>query len=100
MLAVTGRSRLVASARSQDDEDGEREEPRDVEVEPVGQCELEADQERSGERGQLQRGLAARDEVAGDGAEREQDEEDLLRGAEVRDPRRVVLAPPPDRERR
>src|SRR6266487_3426315 len=46
------------------------------------------------------RRLAAGHEVAGDRAGREQADDDLLGEAEVRDSRRVVLAPAPDRERR
>ena len=64
------------------------------------QRELEADQERGGQRGELERRLAARHEVAGDRTDREQSDQDLLGKSEVRDPRSVVLAPAPDRERR
>src|SRR3954469_14635917 len=86
------------AARRQHDEDDEREEPRDVEVEPVRQRELEADQDGTGESGELESRLAARDEVAGDRARHEQADRRRLEKAEVRDPRRVVLAPAPDRE--
>src|SRR5918995_5017103 len=46
----------------EDGEGDEGEEPGQVEVEPVGQHELEADQDRGGERGELQDRLAARHE--------------------------------------
>src|SRR5947207_14091321 len=51
-----------------DDERGEGEEPRDVEVEPVREGELEADQQGRGEGGELEWSLPPRHEVAGDGA--------------------------------
>src|SRR5919201_2087235 len=47
-------------------EGDEGEEPRDVEVEPVRQHELEADHERSRERRELERVLRPRDEEDGD----------------------------------
>ena len=48
------------AAGDQRDERDEGEEPRDVEVEPVRQHELEADEQRRGERGELERRLAPR----------------------------------------
>src|SRR5438128_12417644 len=84
----------------QHDERGEGEEPGDVEVEPVREGELEADQDGRGQRGELERRLAAGDEVAGDRPGHEQSDDDLLEPAEVGDSGRVVLPPAPDRERR
>src|SRR5262245_60092593 len=101
LSVVMRRNSLHApAAGGQHDEGDEREEPRDVEVEPVRQRELEADQHGGGERGELERRLAARDEVAGDRPRDEERDRDLLERAEVGDPCRVVLAPAPDRERR
>src|SRR6266571_7750558 len=55
-VLIGGRRFLTPSgARRQDDERGEGEEPWDVEVEPVRQRELEADQDGRGERGELER---------------------------------------------
>src|SRR5262245_9507518 len=88
------------TAGGQDDEGDEREEPRDVEVEPVGQGQLEADQDGRGEGRELERRLAPRDEVAGDRPHHEQQDRDLLERAEVGNAGSVVLAPAPDRERR
>src|SRR5215213_11196088 len=92
-------SRAAGHRRGQQRQRREREEPRDVEVEPVRQDELGADEERTGEGGELQRRLPP----GHDGErERERDEAQLqhaLRKAEVGEPVRVVLAPVPDRER-
>src|SRR5918995_5386326 len=84
----------------EDGEGDEGEEPGQVEVEPVGQHELEPDQDRGGERGELQDRLLARAE--GD-EQRTADEEHLqhlLDDVQVGDAASVVLAPAPDRERR
>src|SRR5205807_6141458 len=65
-LSITLRRRLGREAvplLSQHDERDEREEPREIEVEPVRQNELEADEQRRGQRGELERRLAARQEV-------------------------------------
>src|SRR5205814_10248163 len=61
----------------------EREEPRQVEVEPVRQHQLEAEQQGGGERGQLERRLAARDEVDGDRADEQCDLEHALEDVQV-----------------
>ena len=51
------RARAARGHVPEQSERDEGEEPRDVEVEPVRQHELEADQERTGQRGKLQRRL-------------------------------------------
>src|SRR5689334_19205282 len=87
---VMSRRRLDAPAAGrQHGERHEREEPRDVEVEPVRQGELEADQDRSGKGPELQRSLAPRHEVARDRAGDEQADREWLEEAEVRNPGRV-----------
>ena len=55
------------------------------------QHELEAEQERARERGELERALSPRQEVRDDRAEDEQALEHPLRGVQVGDARRVVL---------
>src|SRR3954451_14225686 len=85
--------------RREHGEGGEREEPRQVEVEPVRQHELEAEQQRCGERGELERRLAPRDEVDGDGADQQGALEHALQEVQVGQAG-VVLAPVPERERR
>src|SRR5262245_29824569 len=56
----------------QDDERDEGEEPGQVQVEPVRQHELEADQQERRERGQLADALSSRYEVDGDRGDYEQ----------------------------
>src|SRR5262245_42434524 len=99
-VVMRGHSLYAPTAGSQHDENDEREEPRDVEVEPVGQRQLKADQHRGGQGGELERRLAAGDEVARDRPHDEEDDRDLLERAEIRNPGRVVLTPAPDREGR
>src|SRR5688500_9674375 len=79
-------------------EGDEGEEPRDVEVEPVREHELEADQDRTGERGDLKRRLRPREEVDGDSSEQDADLQSCLDGVEVGEA--GMLVPVPDRERR
>src|SRR5438067_1122808 len=101
-LSTTLDSRLgreTVPLRRQHDEREEREEPRKVEVEPVGQDELEADQKRGGERRELEWRLAPGQEVDRDRAHHEQAFEHTLEQVQIREPG-VVLAPVPDRERR
>src|SRR5215217_4618794 len=78
----------------------EGEEPRDVEVEPVRQDELKADQQRGRERRELERAFAARPEVRADSRHKEQTLQQPLDKVQVGDSRRVVLPPVPERERR
>src|SRR5512132_1950290 len=69
LSVVMRRNSLHApAAGGQHDERDEGEEPRYVEVEPVRQGQLEADQDGGGERGELERSLAPRHEVASDRA--------------------------------
>src|SRR3954466_3396776 len=82
----------------QQGEGGEGEEPRDVEVEPVRQHQLESDQQGGRERGQLELVLHLRNEVDDERAEQEQDLERRLHVMEVREAGKLV--PVPDRERR
>src|SRR5918911_2521260 len=56
----------------------ERDEPRDVQIEPVRQHELESRDQRSGQRGELQRRLAARDHGSGKRAEYDKSLDDLM----------------------
>src|SRR5688500_18324280 len=86
--AVTGEQR----------EDGEGEEPREVEVEPVRQHELEGRDQRRGQRRELQRRLPARNERCGERTGEHERLHDLVRKVEVRYAARVVLPPVPDRE--
>src|SRR3954451_14145641 len=81
----------------QQGEGGEGEEPRDVEIEPVRQHELEADQQRGRERGELQLVLHSRHEVEEERAEQKQHLERRLHVVEVGKAR--VLVPVPDGER-
>src|SRR3954464_13173623 len=85
--------------RREHGEGGEREEPRQVEVEPVRQHDLEAEQQRGGERGELERRLAPRDEVDGDGGDEQHPFEHALQQGQVGQPG-AVLPPVPDREGR
>src|SRR6478609_5075824 len=85
-VVMRRRSLYAPAAGNKHDEGDEGEEPRDVEVEPVRQRELEADQDGRGQGGQLERRLAPRDEVAGDRARDEQRDRDLLKRAEVGNP--------------
>src|SRR5687768_12954442 len=96
--AATSVNRRDAGTGREHGEGDEGEEPGDVEVEPVRQHELEADQDRGGERGELQDRLAARHERDQHSAGGHQDLEHLLHHVEVRDARSVVLAPTPERE--
>src|SRR4029450_7488771 len=84
--------------RREDGEGHEREEPGDVEIEPVGQDELEADENRGRERAQLDHVLPSRDEVDRDGGHEEDDLEPCLDVVQVREAR--VLVPVPDGEGR
>src|SRR5688500_19840498 len=81
-------------------EGDEGEEPRDVEVEPVRQHELEADQDRGRQRGQLEDRLPPRDEGDEERARDEEHLEHLLHGVQVRHAGGAVLPPAPERERR
>ena len=103
--APSGRARAPArgrglSPRQQQREQDEGQEPRDVEVRPVGERELEADEHGSAQRGELERALAQRDRRDDAGEREDADLEDHLHDVEVRDPARVVLAPVPRREGR
>src|SRR5207244_412496 len=62
--------------------------------------ELEARDERGGERSELERGLLPRDERDDERAGHEQRLEDGLHEVQVRNPARVVLPPVPERPRR
>src|SRR6266511_452013 len=79
---------------------GEGEEPRDVEVEPVREDELEAEEESGGQGRKLERRLAPRPEVDGERADQEQSFEHQLQDVQVGDAARVVLPPVPYREGR
>src|SRR5579864_1131923 len=85
--------------RCEEREGCEREEPRDVEVEPVRQHDLEPEQEDGGERCELQRRLPSRDECEGDCSDDQRSLEDLLQPVKIRKPACVVLLPVPERER-
>ena len=93
-MGVDGRGRREHRDR------GEGEEPRDVRVEPVGEDELEAGEQRRGERGELERRLVARDERGDERADDEQHLEHVLHRMEVGEAARVVLPPVPQREGR
>src|ERR671931_533462 len=84
--------------RGEDREGDEGEEPRDVEVEPVRQHELEADHERSRQRCELERVLPPGDEEDRDRGGDDGPFEPGLDVMQVREAR--VLVPVPDRERR
>ena len=62
--------------------------------------ELEADQERTGERSELKRRLPGREERRSDRADDKNPFQHPLDDVEVRDAARVVLRPIPERERR
>src|SRR5215472_4637891 len=97
--SATSRSDRRLSSTGDDGDGDEGEEPGDVEVEPVRQHDLEPDQQRPGERGELERALPRGEERRGDGAEHEQPLEHPLYQVEVREAARVVLRPVPERER-
>src|SRR3954451_8353564 len=78
----------------------EGEEPRDVEIEPVCQHELKAEQQHAGQCGELQRRLSLRHVREREDGNDEQRLEEALQDVQVRESARVVLAPVPDRERR
>src|SRR5918995_1248278 len=84
----------------EDGEGDEGEEPGQVEVEPVGQHKLEADQHRGGERGELQDRLLPRDEGDEQRAPDDEHLEHLLDDVQVGHAAGTVLAPAPDREGR
>src|ERR671911_168512 len=84
----------------EDGESDEGEEPGDVQIEPVRQHELEADQDGGGERRELQDRLPAGHEREQHRARGDEHLQDLLDDVEVGHPRCAVLAPAPDRERR
>src|SRR5215207_4969313 len=81
-------------------EGDEGEEPRDVEIEPVRQHELEPDQDCGGEGGELQDRLPTGHEREEHRARGDEHLQDLLEDVEIRHALRPVLAPAPDRERR
>src|SRR6187551_3056172 len=72
--AASSVNRRGAGTGRQEREGDEGEEPRDVEVEPVRQHELEADQHGGGERGELEDRLPPRHER---NEQRAGDEKDL-----------------------
>src|SRR5689334_16257201 len=94
------RHRFLTHARRERRVGDEREEPRDVGVDPVRQDELEAEQQHAGERRKLKRSLVPRQEREHERSDDEQPLEETLQQVQVGDPLRVVLAPVPDRERR
>src|SRR6187397_3025850 len=87
--AATSVNRRDAGTRNQHCEGDKGEEPGDVEVEPVRQHDLEADQDGGCERGELQ-------ECDQHCAPDKEHLEHLLDDVEVRHARRVVLAPAPE----
>src|SRR5580765_1842557 len=87
------------AAICQQGERDEGEEPGDVEVEPVRQNELEADQKRAGQGPKLQRRFDPGEECRGDCTDDEKTFEHPLDDVEVRNPACVVLRPVPERER-
>jgi hypothetical protein len=88
-----------ARARREDGKGGEREEPREIEIGPVGEDELEADDERGSESGELERRAATREERREGGAREDEPDQRKLHEMKVGDARGVVLPPVPDRER-
>src|SRR5215218_4729892 len=98
--AASSVNRRGAVTVGEEDEGGEGEEPGDVEVEPVRQHELEADQDRAGQGRQLQDRLPPRQESSCHRSRDDEHLEDLLHHRQVGNARGVVLTPAPDRERR
>src|SRR6188472_8604 len=91
--------RLLLPRQEQGEQD-EREHPGKVEVEPVREAELDREQHRGRERGELERALLPWDD-GDDPCERDRGHlDDGLERGEVRDPACVVPPPAPDRERR
>src|SRR5438094_10615615 len=88
---------LAVRRGSEHSERREGEEPRQVQVGPMRQHELEAEQQRGGERGELERRLPARHEVGRYRADYEQDLEHALEHVQIRQAR-VVLPPVADRK--
>src|SRR5688572_13324786 len=93
-------NRVDAITSAQQGEGHEREEPRDVEIEPVREHELEADQHGRGEGRELKRRAPPRHERERERAHDDQHLEHLLHEVQVRDSRGPVLAPAPEGERR
>src|SRR5687767_9690423 len=83
--AATSVNRRDAGTGREHGEGDKGEEPRDVEVEPVRQHELEADQDGGGERGQLQDRLPARHERNQQGSGDDEHLEHLLDDVEIGD---------------
>src|SRR5512133_2675195 len=77
----------------------EGEEPRDVEIEPVCQHELEAEQQHAGQSSELKRRLALRKKGECEDGYDEQRLQEALNQLQVGQPPGVVLPPVPDRER-
>src|SRR5215211_2504849 len=84
--------------RREDGEGDEGEEPGDVEIEPVREDELEADEDRRGEGAELDHVLPPWHEVDDQSAEKDCELEHGLKTMQVEEAR--VLVPVPDRERR
>src|SRR5215207_3379298 len=84
--------------RREDGEGDEGEEPGDVEIEPVREDELEADEDRRGESAELDHVLPPWHEVDTHGADQDYDLQRGLEPMQVGEAR--VLIPVPDRERR
>ncbi len=84
-----------ADVGQEDREEHEGHDPGKVEVEPVGEDELEAGEQRPGERRQLERAPAAREEGGGSGAREQEHLQDDLDDVQVGDPRARGTGPSP-----
>src|SRR5256885_13190903 len=92
-----GGNRFALNGEGHEGDEGE--EPGQVEIEPVGQHQLETDQQSCGQRRQLAYRLSSRHEVHDDRADHEQNLQAPLDQMQVRIARAVLL-PVPDRKRR
>ena len=86
-------------AREEQREQDEREHPGKVEVEPVREAELDREEHRGRERGELERPLVPGHDGHDPGERDRGYLDDGLERRQVRDPARVVRPPAPDRER-
>src|SRR5713101_1897124 len=90
LIALSLDDRLGCGRRRERRVRDEREEPGDVEVEPVRQHELEAEQQDARQRGELKRRLAPRHERERNGREHDERLEHALREMQIRQSLRVV----------
>jgi hypothetical protein len=90
---------LIVGLREEQPQEHEGDDPREVEVEPVGQRDLERDEHRGRQRRELKWALASGNERHDHGERDRENDDHGLHHTEVGDAARAVLAPAPDGER-